>query len=108
MSDPRVRVTTIGCDVGASRDGRFQRKSLTQAALRASGPLAWSGRWNAWFRVGALMAVMAALAAGALVWILLTDPASVTVVVDSDDVSPLALRLARVIYSAVLELLRYL
>jgi len=46
--------------------------------------------------------------AGATIWLLLTDPASMTSAVDRGDVGPLLLRLAQAIYMAMAGLLEYL
>jgi hypothetical protein len=46
--------------------------------------------------------------AGATIWLLLTDPVSMTNAVDSGDIGPLALRLAQAIHDAMAGLLEYL
>jgi hypothetical protein len=58
--------------------------------------------------LGVLIGAFAATIAGATIWLLLTDPVSITNAVDSGEVSPLVLRLARVIYDAMAGLLDYL
>lgn len=54
------------------------------------------------------VAVIAAVFAGALIWLLLSDPVTVADAVESGEVSPLFIELAAVIYQAFLSLLDYL
>ncbi len=54
------------------------------------------------------VAVIAAVFAGALIWLLLSDPVTVADAVESGEVSPLVVELAAVIYQAFLSLLDYL
>ncbi len=54
------------------------------------------------------VAVIAAVFAGALIWLLLSDPVTVADAVESGEVSPLFVELAAVIYQAFLSLLDYL
>lgn len=58
--------------------------------------------------IGVLVGVIAAVIAGATIWLLLTDPVTVVNAVDDGEVSPLVIRLAEVIYSAIAGLLAYL
>jgi hypothetical protein len=58
--------------------------------------------------VGVLIGALATTIAGATIWLLLTDPVSMTNAVDRGDVGPLVLRLARAIYEAMAGLLDYL
>jgi hypothetical protein len=58
--------------------------------------------------IGVLIGVMAAVVAGATIWLLLTDPVTVVNAVDDGEVSPLVIKLAEVIYSAIAGLLAYL
>lgn len=54
------------------------------------------------------IAVVPAIFAGALVWLLLSDPISVAEAVNEGAVTPLLLELGQVLYSALLGLLDYL
>jgi hypothetical protein len=54
------------------------------------------------------IAAIAAVFAGALIWLLLSDPVTVADAVEAGDMSPLVLELASVIYQAFLSLLDYL
>ena len=54
------------------------------------------------------IAVIAALFAGALIWLLLSDPVTVADAVETGEVAPLVSELANVIYQALLSLLDYL
>jgi hypothetical protein len=56
------------------------------------------------FVIGALAAVVA----GATIWLLLTDPVTVLNAVDEGQVSPLVRQLADIIYNALAGLLDYL
>ena len=58
--------------------------------------------------LGALIGALAMTIAGATIWLLLTDPASMTSAVDRGDVGPLLLRLSQAIYMAMAGLLEYL
>jgi hypothetical protein len=57
--------------------------------------------------VGAV-GIVAAIVAGAAIWLLLTDPVTVADVVNEGEVTPLVRELARVLYGALLGLLKYL
>lgn len=58
--------------------------------------------------VAVLVGVTAAIAAGATIWLLLTDPVSVANAVESGEISPLVRALADLIYQALANLLEYL
>jgi hypothetical protein len=58
--------------------------------------------------VGVLIGVIAAVIAGATIWLLVTDPVTVANAVEEGEISPLARRLAEVIYNAIAGLLAYL
>jgi hypothetical protein len=55
--------------------------------------------------VAVLIGVLAAVIAGATIWLLLTDPVTVANAVDEGEISPLVRQLAQVIYSALAGLL---
>jgi hypothetical protein len=55
-----------------------------------------------------LIGVIAAIVAGATIWLLLTDPVTVATAVETGEVSPLVRQLADVIYNAIVGLLDYL
>ena len=59
-------------------------------------------------RLSAGVAIVAAIFAGALIWLLLSDPVSVADAVNEGAVTPLLLELGRVLYKALLGLLDYL
>ncbi len=56
----------------------------------------------------ATIAVIAALLAGATIWLLLTDPVTVTDAVNQGGVTPLVSQLANALLAAFRGLLRYL
>ena len=58
--------------------------------------------------VAVLVGAVAAVVAGATIWLLLTDPVTVANAVDSGEISPLVLSLAEIIYNAIVNLLDYL
>jgi hypothetical protein len=58
--------------------------------------------------VGVLVGVVAAVAAGATIWLLLTDPVSVAGAFDGREASPLVLRVADIVFEALLRILDYL
>jgi hypothetical protein len=58
--------------------------------------------------VAVLIGLVAAVIAGATIWLLLTDPVTVATAVDEGEISPLVRQLAQVIFSALLGLLDYL
>ncbi len=55
-----------------------------------------------------LIGVVAAVVAGATIWLLLTDPVTVANAVDEGEISPLVRQLAQVIFNALSGLLDYL
>ena len=58
--------------------------------------------------VAVLVGVVAAVIAGATVWLLLSDPVTVASAIDEGEVSPLVRQLADVLYTAIVALLNYL
>jgi hypothetical protein len=54
------------------------------------------------------VAAFAAVFAGALIWLLLSDPVSVADAVETGEVAPLIAQIANAIYQALLNLLDYL
>ena len=58
--------------------------------------------------VAGLVALLAAVVAGATIWLVLTDPVTVATAVDEGEISPLVKQLAQVLYNAVAGLLDYL
>jgi hypothetical protein len=58
--------------------------------------------------VGALIGGLAAVIAGATIWLVLTDPVTVATSIDGGEISPLVRQLAEVIFSALAGLLDYL
>ena len=58
--------------------------------------------------IAVLVGALAAVVAGATIWLLLTDPVTVANAVDEGEISPLVRQLAQVIYTALAGLLDYL
>jgi len=58
--------------------------------------------------LGVLIAILSALVAGAIIWLVVTDPVTVASAVEGGEVSPLVRRLAEVLYNALSGLLAYL
>lgn len=58
--------------------------------------------------VAIVIGVLAAVVAGATIWLLLTDPVAVLNAVDEGQISPLVRQLADIIYNALSGLLDYL
>lgn len=58
--------------------------------------------------IAGLVGVLAVTAAGAAIWLLLTDPVTVADAVSEQDVTPLVRELAAVIYQAIRRLVGYL
>jgi hypothetical protein len=58
--------------------------------------------------IAVLIGVVAAIIAGAAIWLLVTDPVTVANAVNEGQISPLVERLAEVLYNAIAGLLRYL
>jgi hypothetical protein len=67
-----------------------------------------SGLGGRLFSVVGIIGVMAAVIAGATVWLLLTDPVTVAESMDSGEVTPLVQSLAGSIYDALVRLMRML
>jgi hypothetical protein len=58
--------------------------------------------------LGVIIAVLTAVMAGAIIWLVVTDPITVASAIESGEVSPLVQRLAEVLYNAISGLLAYL
>lgn len=58
--------------------------------------------------LGVLIGIVATVVAGAAIWLLVTDPVTVATAVEEGEISPLAIRLAEVLYNAIAGLLQYL
>ena len=58
--------------------------------------------------VAVLIGVIAAVIAGATIWLVLTDPVTVANAIDEGEISPLVRQLAQVIITALAGLLDYL
>lgn len=58
--------------------------------------------------VAIVIGIVAAIVAGATIWLLLSDPVAVLNAVDEGQISPLVRQLADIIYSALSGLLDYL
>lgn len=58
--------------------------------------------------VAVLVGTIAAVLAGATIWLVLTDPVTVASALDGGEISPLVRRLAEVIFNALAGLLEYL
>jgi hypothetical protein len=58
--------------------------------------------------VAIVIAALAAIVAGATIWLVLTDPVAVLDAVDEGQISPLVRQLADIIYNALSGLLDYL
>jgi hypothetical protein len=58
--------------------------------------------------VAIVIGVLAAIVAGATIWLLLSDPVAVLNAVDEGQISPLVRQLADIIYTALSGLLDYL
>jgi hypothetical protein len=58
--------------------------------------------------VGVLIGVVAAVVAGATIWLVITDPVTVASAIEGGEVSPFVRRLAEVLYNALAGLLTYL
>ena len=58
--------------------------------------------------LGVLIAILTAVVAGAIIWLVVTDPVTVASAIESGEVSPLVQRLAEVLYNALSGLLTYL
>ena len=60
------------------------------------------------FSLVGIVGLLAAIIAGATIWLVLTDPVTVAESVDSGAVTPLVQSLAGSIYDALVKLLKYL
>lgn len=60
------------------------------------------------FSLVGIVGILAAIIAGATIWLVLTDPITVAESVDTGEVSPIVRSLANVIYDALVGLLKYL
>ena len=58
--------------------------------------------------IAGLVAILAAVIAGAAIWLLLTDPVAVATSVDEGQITPLIRQLAEVLLSALAGLLDFL
>jgi hypothetical protein len=58
--------------------------------------------------IAVLIGVVASIVAGAMIWLILTDPVTVATAVETGEVSPLVRQLADVLYQAIVGLLNYL
>ncbi len=63
-------------------------------------------RWSV--SLVAIVGLVAATVAGATVWLLVSDPASVATAVSSGDVTPIMRAIGTVIFGALRDLFRYL
>ncbi|MGE0361704.1 MAG: hypothetical protein AB7H93_01410 [Vicinamibacterales bacterium] len=55
-----------------------------------------------------VVGILAAVIAGATIWLLLTDPVTVAEAIDTGEVAPLVRELADVLYEALVGLIKYL
>ena len=60
------------------------------------------------FSLVGIIGLLAAVIAGATIWLLLTDPVTVAESIDSGEVTPLVQSLAGTIYDALVKLLKYM
>jgi hypothetical protein len=60
------------------------------------------------FSLVGIVGLLAAVIAGASIWLVLTDPVTVAESVDTGEVTPIVRELAGVIYAALVGLLKYL
>jgi hypothetical protein len=58
--------------------------------------------------LGVLIGILAAIIAAATIWLLVTDPVTVANAVEEGEISPLAIRIAEVLFNAIAGLLEYL
>jgi hypothetical protein len=71
-------------------------------------PVDPDSRINRVTSVAIVIGILAAIVAGATIWLLLTDPVTVLSAVDEGEISPLVRQLADIIYNALSGLLDYL
>lgn len=67
-----------------------------------------SGLGGGVFNLVGVIGLLAAIVAGATIWLLLTDPVTVAESVDTGEVTPLVSSLAESIYEALVRLLKYM
>lgn len=91
--DSARRANAPGLAQGKVMDVRIERKS------RVGGNL---------FSVVGIVGLLAAVIAGATVWLLLTDPVTVAESIDSGEYSPLLQSIGGSLYDAIVALLKYL
>jgi hypothetical protein len=93
--DPARRADARHASLRASAfmDVRIERKSRVRGNL---------------FSLVGIVGLLAAVVAGATVWLLLTDPVTVAESMDSGEYSPLVQSLAGSLYDAIVRLLKYL
>ena len=58
--------------------------------------------------VGVFIGAVAAVIAAAAIWLLVTEPVTVASAIEDGEISPLAIRIAEVLYDAIAGLLGYL
>jgi len=63
-------------------------------------------RWSV--SVIAMIGIVAATVAGATIWLLVTDPVTIAVAIETGEVTPLVRQLADLLYQALAGLLGYL
>jgi hypothetical protein len=78
------------------------------SASRDAASDAFEGRFGRAATVAVMIGLVAAVVAGATIWLVLTDPVAVANAVESGELSPLVLQLAQVLYGALVGLLSYL
>ena len=64
--------------------------------------------WGRFAGVAVFITVVAAVIAGATIWLLLTDPVTTALAIESGEVTPLVRELADFLYQAIAGLLGYL
>ena len=65
-------------------------------------------RFDRLVSVAVLVGAVAAVIAGATIWLLLSDPVTVASAIDEGEISPLVRQLADVVVSVIVALLNYL
>jgi hypothetical protein len=78
------------------------------SASRDAASDVFEGRFGRAATVAVMIGLVAAVVAGATIWLVLTDPVAVANAVESGELSPLVLQLAQVLYGALVGLLSYL
>ena len=82
-----IRLWTVSCPRPLSRPSRIRSLSVSLAGA---------------------VGVVAAVVAGATIWLMLTDPITVAEAIDTGEVGPLVQELADVLYDAFVGLIKYL